>query len=544
MTGGTGLGERREAVAAASAALAGLGDDLWQAGSAELAESMTVVDRLEALAAAARVSIAAEAVARGVVAESGESVLSWVRAHAPSLRQGGAGDVAVLAQAVASAGRRLEGAVGGGVDDESTLGIVWAGVVDGSVAPAMATAVLREHVRLDPLLRDEARPTVTRALLELGLSWGVGQMRRLRPRLLAEYGARGAFDDMQSRLAPAACLSAPVVASGDVTEYQLRMTPEQAVAMEAAIGPLSAPAPNEETGERDLRPAGQRRVEALAEVCRRSSALDAESSGGADGAAAASAAVHVTIALTDLETRSGCGEVLGSTATGVVLSPEVLRRLCCEADLIPHVLGTAGEDLDLGRVVRLFTRAQRRALRRRDRGCTYSGCSAPASWTRAHHVQHWADGGWSDLDNAASLCQRHHTLVHQRRLMAEVRRRPDERGRYVVWDLSRGSYDRHLERLARERRAADPEPMTPGRLRGLLAAVGGDDRIEALWADHELHHAAIEAEERAWAEGHDGSPRVADDVAAPWSEDDGGPPWTEVGDDVARLSLMDLAEPA
>ena len=45
-------------------------------------------------------------------------------------------------------------------------------------------------------------------------------------------------------------------------EYQLVVTPEQAAVLEAAIGPLSAPAPNEETGERDLRPAGQRRVEA------------------------------------------------------------------------------------------------------------------------------------------------------------------------------------------------------------------------------------------------------------------------------------------
>ena len=62
------------------------------------------------------------------------------------------------------------------------------------------------------------------------------------------------------------------------------MTPEQAAVLEAAIGPMSAPAPNEATGERDLRPAGQRRVEALAEVCRRSSGLDADGQ-GADGAA-------------------------------------------------------------------------------------------------------------------------------------------------------------------------------------------------------------------------------------------------------------------
>ena len=137
-------------------------------------------------------------------------------------------------------------------------------------------------------------------------------MRRLRPRLLAEHGVAGVLDDLQERLAPAARFSSPFVESGDLTEYQLLMTPEQAAALEAAIGPLSAPAPNDETGERDLRPAQQRRVEALTEVCRRSSAADADSTGGADGAAGAASAVHVLIPLSDLEARTGCGEVVGS----------------------------------------------------------------------------------------------------------------------------------------------------------------------------------------------------------------------------------------
>ncbi|WP_392545129.1 HNH endonuclease signature motif containing protein [Oryzobacter telluris] len=457
---------------------------------------MEEADRLAALAAAARVSIAAEAVARGEVAAAGENAFSWVRAHAPSLRQGGAGDVAKLAVAVCgrpSGGLGQAGAVGDGVEPASPLGIVWAGVVQGAVAPGLATAVLREQVRLDPVLRDEVRGTVTAAFLALGTQWGVGQMRRLRPRLVAEFGTPGAFDDLQSRLSSAACLSAPVVSSGDVTEYQLRMTPEQAVAMEAAIGPLSAPAPNEETGERDLRPSGQRRVEALAEVCRRSSALDADGA-GVDGAGAAASAVHVTIALSDLQARTGFGEVLGSSATGTVLTPEMLRRVCCEADLIPHVLGTAGEDLDLGRVARLFTRAQRRALRRRDRGCTFPGCTAPAAWTRAHHVVHWADHGRSELLNAALLCQRHHTYVHDRRLMATVRRRPDERGRYVVWDLSPGSYDRFLERRAAERAADDPPLLTAERWWELLAAVSGGEEVERRCAEDELVRAAMAEE--------------------------------------------------
>src|SRR6478735_5637181 len=96
-------------------------------------------------------------------------------------------------------------------------------------------------------------------------------------------------------------------------------------------------------------------------------------------------------------------------------------------------------------------RVGRWSLWRRDRTCTYPGCTAPAGWARAHHVRHWVDGGATDLDNAALLCQRHHTFVHDRRLWATVRHLPDELGRYVVWDLDPGSYDRQLEWLARQR---------------------------------------------------------------------------------------------
>ena len=127
---------------------------------------------------------------------------------------------------------------------------------------------------------------MTEALLELGTAWGAGQMRKLRPAMLARYGVAGGV----RRPAGEAGVGGAVVAAvwwspADVTEYQLVMTPEQAAVLEAAIGPLSAPAPNEETGERDLRPAGQRRVEALAEVCRRSSAGWTRTAQGADGAA-------------------------------------------------------------------------------------------------------------------------------------------------------------------------------------------------------------------------------------------------------------------
>jgi uncharacterized protein DUF222 len=284
---GLGLAERRSVMVAAAEAMGGFGGSLHGASDAELAAVMGEVDAVAALAGAARAVVAVEAIRRGVVAQSGMNAHAWVREFAPSLRQGGAGPVAKLAvelAGVARAGGSLAPDASAEPDPGSPLGIVWAGVQDGSVSPSLAVSALGEVARLAPRLEPEAVPTVTEALLTLGTVWGAGQMRRLRPALLAEYGVQGEFDDLQERLVSVARLSQPLVASGDVTEYQLVVTPEQAAVLEAAIGPLSAPAPNEETGQRDLRPAGQRRVEALTEVCRRSSALDAQAAGG-DGPA-------------------------------------------------------------------------------------------------------------------------------------------------------------------------------------------------------------------------------------------------------------------
>ncbi|WP_207024522.1 HNH endonuclease signature motif containing protein, partial [Phycicoccus sp. DTK01] len=173
--------------------------------------------------------------------------------------------------------------------------------------------------------------------------------------------------------------------------------------------------------------------------------------------------LHLTIPLTDLTTTGttpdpgelltnltgtarGAGTVLATTADGTLLPPESVRRLGCDAGLLIHLLGARGEPLTLTRVLRLFSRGQRRHLLLRDRGCTYPGCTAPAAWTRAHHVLHWADGGPTDVTNAALLCPRHHTHVHHRRLWATVRAHPDQHGHHVAWDLTPGSYDRALRR--------------------------------------------------------------------------------------------------
>ncbi|MGH9112249.1 MAG: HNH endonuclease signature motif containing protein, partial [Acidimicrobiales bacterium] len=70
------------------------------------------------------------------------------------------------------------------------------------------------------------------------------------------------------------------------------------------------------------------------------------------------------------------------------------------------------QPLDLGRSQRLVNRAQRRALRFRDGpGCAFPGCSA--RHVDAHHIEHWADGGATDIANLVQLCRHHHRLLHE-----------------------------------------------------------------------------------------------------------------------------------
>ena len=83
---------------------------------------------------------------------------------------------------------------------------------------------------------------------------------------------------------------------------------------------------------------------------------------------------------------------------GTELSPAAVRRLACDADIIPVALGTHGEVLDVGRAHRLVTPALWRALVCRDRHCAFPGCTRPPVMGHAHHLTHWADGGTTALD--------------------------------------------------------------------------------------------------------------------------------------------------
>ena len=116
---------------------------------------------------------------------------------------------------------------------------------------------------------------------------------------------------------------------------------------------------------------------------------------------------------------------MGTTEDGHELPPDVLRRLACDAEIIPAVLGTRSEVLDVGRLHRLVTPALWVALVLRDRHCTFPGCTRPPVMCHAHHLIHWSTGGTTTLDNLALLCGHHHRVIHH--TPWHIRLNPDDR---------------------------------------------------------------------------------------------------------------------
>jgi Domain of unknown function (DUF222)/HNH endonuclease len=97
---------------------------------------------------------------------------------------------------------------------------------------------------------------------------------------------------------------------------------------------------------------------------------------------------------------------------GTQLTGAQLRKLACEADIIPIVLSGDGVPLDMGRVARLATYKQRLALRALHPTCAVEGCDMEFDRCEIHHLKPWERGGLTNLDNLVPLCAYHHTWIH------------------------------------------------------------------------------------------------------------------------------------
>ena len=94
------------------------------------------------------------------------------------------------------------------------------------------------------------------------------------------------------------------------------------------------------------------------------------------------------------------------------LTRKTARRLACDASLLTVLEDEQGEVLNIGRKARTVPASIRRALDVRDKTCRFPGC-CESKHVDAHHIQHWADGGDTSLDNLVTLCRFHHAQLHR-----------------------------------------------------------------------------------------------------------------------------------
>ncbi|WP_400159042.1 DUF222 domain-containing protein [Arthrobacter sp. BPSS-3] len=186
----------------------------------------------------------------------------------------------------------------------------------------------------------------------------------------------------------------------------------------------------------DLRTRPQRLLDGLIGACKAALAT-----GGLPAAGGLRPQVMVTIDYRDLLTRlttdSGIGDQtavegvaasgpLGLAGTGSLaftgpVTAATIRKIACDADIIPVLLGSEGRVLDIGRTSRIFPPHIRKAITARDKGCTFPGCTIPAPWCEAHHINYWSHGGPTSTDNGVLLCSHHHHLIHKEQWTIQTR---------------------------------------------------------------------------------------------------------------------------
>jgi hypothetical protein len=139
------------------------------------------------------------------------------------------------------------------------------------------------------------------------------------------------------------------------------------------------------------------RADALTEIARRELAGEKQGSATADR-------YMVTL---HVDADGACHVEDGST-----ISAETVKRLTCDGSLVPVIEGADGEILSVGRKSRTIPAAIRRALRVRDGGCRFPGCTHKA-FVDGHHIKHWSEGGETALSNLVLLCSFHHRQLHE-----------------------------------------------------------------------------------------------------------------------------------
>ena len=290
-----------------------------------------------------------------------------------------------------------------GPDAPPLLPLLATSLDEGSLGPEHVKIVVETMAKVPAKASAELRDACEAGLVQVAVAADPNFTEKAAHKILERADPDGDLDDTPAAAKMELNFGGRNIRTG-LTPIKGQLDDHGVEVVRKAIDALAAPRP-EIDGTKDVRPPGNRRAHALIAALR--GFLDAGT-----GPTHGGEKPHLTVvvqwdALTELLGA-------GTLDSGGRLSPAETRRLLCDAELIPAVLGSDGELLDIGRRTRVVPMGMRRAVALRDRGCIWHGCDRPAGWCDAHHVNFWIrDGGKTSYDNLVLLCPFHHSEIHK-----------------------------------------------------------------------------------------------------------------------------------
>lgn len=379
---------RLSALATAVAAAQALDTDL--APPRQLADEVialfVAINRLHSLA----LTRLSRVDAHGVAAHDfGSSTAAWLRHHT-GIPSGQASDLVRTARTL-----------------QACLPATQRALADGEVTVHHARTIARTARTVEdavpPEQQQAAVAQVETVMLDVGRAVDAGSLTGFASRVRQIADPDGALADSR-RAHERRWLATSTTIDGMVSLDGL-LDREAGAVLLTALAAATAP-----RGPDDHRSSGQRRADALVDIC--GLALDTGRVGATGGVRPHLIVTTPLSAVTGRDTTGGdTGEVAEVAWTGP-LTDEAVGRLACDADITRVVIDPPSQPLDVGRTTRTVPAHLRNALIVRDRGCVAEGCDRPPAWTEAHHVRHWAEGGSTALDNLVLLCRTHHRKVH------------------------------------------------------------------------------------------------------------------------------------
>jgi hypothetical protein len=181
---------------------------------------------------------------------------------------------------------------------------------------------------------------------------------------------------------------------------------ESGALLAALISPLAKP-----TSGTDCRTTPQRQGDAFVDIVELAAGSEQLPEEGGERPHLA-----ITMGVTEFLQQIGMAEIEG----GDPVDAESARRIACDSSVMRMIIDANSAPVNIGRSSRTIPNGIRRALIARDKGCAFPGCHRRPRQCHAHHVIHWADGGWTSLDNLVLLCSMHHRMIHHSPWTVEI----------------------------------------------------------------------------------------------------------------------------